>query len=227
MKKPILTLDDICKSFNQGFNNIDILLNLSCKFYEGEMIALVGPSGSGKSTLLQIAGLLDAPKSGKIFFSDNCVNNVESSKKTLFRRNYVGFVYQFHNLLPDFTALENVAIPQMISGISKKTAFKKSKKLLQQLNLNDRYNHKPGQLSGGEQQRCAIARALSNEPKLLLADEPTGNLDVLTANKVFELLYSVAKEKGLTSVVVTHNYDLASKMDKVLELKNGKLVQVN
>ena len=189
-----------------------------------EVVALIGPSGSGKSTLLQIAGLLENPTEGEVYIDgENCTGNSDNVRTAL-RRDYLGFVYQYHNLLPDFDAAENVIIPQLIAGVKYKEARDKAMWLLQRLGLNEREHHRPAELSGGEQQRVAIARALANTPKLLLADEPTGNLDPNTSDNVFLTLLEVVKETGLSALIATHNIDLANKMDRVVSLKDGKLI---
>ena len=187
-------------------------------------MSLIGPSGSGKSTLLQIAGLLENPTDGEVWINgENCTGNSDNIR-TLLRRDYLGFVYQYHNLLPDFNAVENVIIPQLIAGVKYKEAQEKAMWLLQRLGLAEREEHRPAELSGGEQQRVAIARALANTPKLLLADEPTGNLDPNTSDNVFLTLLEVVKETGLSALIATHNIDLAHKMDRVVSLKDGTLI---
>src|SRR5690606_20335800 len=184
----------------------------------GEIAALVGPSGSGKSTLLQIAGLLDHPSAGRITLGSQAVENLNENQRTLMRRDYIGFVYQFHHLQPEFTALENVAMPQIIAGKSIKEAQKKAEELLTRLGPGERLEHRPARLSGGEQQRVAIARALANDPKLLFADEPTGNLDPQTSEEVFEMLLDLVHERGIGALIATHNIHLAEQMDRILEL---------
>jgi lipoprotein-releasing system ATP-binding protein len=186
-------------------------------------VALIGPSGSGKSTLLQIAGLLEQPTDGEVFLDGEICSGNNDNVRTLLRREYLGFVYQYHNLLPDFDALENVVLPQLIAGKKYKEAADKARWLLQRLGLGDREHHRPAELSGGEQQRVAIARALANTPRLLLADEPTGNLDPNTSDNVFLTLLEVVKETGLSALIATHNIELAHKMDREVTLKDGKL----
>lgn len=221
----ILSLSGIEKSFKQGFGRLDILKGVDLKVRQGEIMALLGRSGSGKSTLLNIAGLLDNPDKGEVTLSGEKVTTAKDCERTLLRRDYIGFVYQSHNLLPEFTAAENVMIPMMIAEKSKKEAKERALYLLDMLGLADRATHRPAALSGGEQQRVAIARALANSPKLLLADEPTGNLDDENANVVFEMLLSVIKQTGLAALIATHNPEMAEKMDRRVTLKNGTLLQ--
>ena len=190
------------------------------------MVALIGPSGSGKSTLLQIAGLLDRPSGGQVFIDGQNCEKANDGLRTALRRDYMGFVYQYHNLLPDFNALENVMIPQLIAGVKESAAKEKAEWLLNRLGLKERIKHRPAELSGGEQQRVAIARALANTPKLLLADEPTGNLDPSTSDSVFLALLEIVKETGLSALIATHNMELAAKMDKQVQLKDGVLVDL-
>lgn len=224
MSKNILQLKNVCRNFNQGSEVLKVLQKVNLEIKPKEVVALIGPSGSGKSTLLQIAGLLDRPTSGEIILNGSQCSKASDFERTLLRRDYLGFVYQYHNLLPDFDALENVVIPQIIAGTKYKEAKDKAMWLLQRLGLNEREHHRPAELSGGEQQRVAIARALANTPKLLLADEPTGNLDPNTSDNVFLTLLEVVKETGLSALIATHNLDLAHKMDREVSLKNGQLV---
>jgi len=224
MNNSILVLKNIKKTFRQGNEILEVLKDVNLEIKPQEIIALIGPSGSGKSTLLQIAGLLENPTSGEIYVDGAACINGSDNMRTALRRNYLGFVYQYHNLLPDFNALENVIIPQLISGVVYKDAADKARWLLNRLGLGERENHRPAELSGGEQQRVAIARALANTPKLLLADEPTGNLDPLTSDNVFLTLLEVVKETGLSALIATHNIELAHKMDREVTLKNGCLV---
>ena len=219
-----LALKNINKTFRQGNEVLEVLKNVNLEIKPKEIVALIGPSGSGKSTLLQIAGLLENPTDGEVWINgENCTGNSDNIR-TLLRRDYLGFVYQYHNLLPDFNAVENVIIPQLIAGIKYKEAQEKAMWLLQRLGLAEREEHRPAELSGGEQQRVAIARALANTPKLLLADEPTGNLDPNTSDNVFLTLLEVVKETGLSALIATHNIDLAHKMDRVVSLKDGSLI---
>lgn len=220
-----LDIRGVHKSFSQGGENLTILQDVDLQIKAGEIVALVGPSGSGKSTLLQIAGLLDKPSTGNVLVDGQTVALANDNARTKTRRNAVGFIYQFHYLLPEFSALENVVIPQMIAGQSKKKAQERAKKLLDQLKLSHRLDHRPAQLSGGEQQRVAIARALANHPKLILADEPTGNLDPETSETVFEMLVELVRSQDVSALVATHNHQLAEKMDRILELKQGRLIE--
>ncbi len=222
----ILSLRNICKSFNQGEQKLEVLRGVNFDINEGEVVALIGPSGSGKSTLLQIAGLLELPTSGNILLNGQDCSKQSDAIRTSLRRDFLGFVYQYHNLLPDFNALENVMIPQLIAGKSPSEAKEKSGWLLNKMKLDNRLTHRPAELSGGEQQRVAIARALANTPKMLLADEPTGNLDPKTADIVFEALMNIIKETGLAALVATHNMELAKSMDKQVGLEEGRLVEL-
>lgn len=224
MNNTTLTLKNINKTFRQGNEILEVLKDVNLEIKPKEVVALIGPSGSGKSTLLQIAGLLEKPTDGEVYIDgENCTENSDNVR-TMLRRDYLGFVYQYHNLLPDFDAAENVIIPQLIAGVKYKEAQNKAMWLLQRLGLNEREHHRPAELSGGEQQRVAIARALANAPKLLLADEPTGNLDPNTSDNVFFTLLEVVKETGLSALIATHNIDLANKMDRVVSLKDGTLL---
>lgn len=219
----ILKLSHIGKTFTKGKNKLPILKNINLEINAGEIIALTGPSGSGKSTLLHISGLLDTPTHGHIYLNGKNVSKFSDKKRTLLRRNSLGFIYQSHLLLPDFTALENVLLPQLTANIPLKEAEEKAKNLLELVGLSQRIYHRSGQLSGGEQQRVAIARALANSPQLLLADEPTGNLDPITAENVFGLLLQIVKTTGLSAFIATHNPDIASRMHRQYTIKNGEL----
>ncbi|MFO0388404.1 MAG: ABC transporter ATP-binding protein [Alphaproteobacteria bacterium] len=219
----ILNLKNINKIYDQGEQKLSVLNGLNLAINKNEIVALVGPSGSGKTTLLQIAGMLDTPTSGEVWIGEENVATANDLKRTALRRVKVGFVYQFHHLLPEFSALENVMLSQMIAGVSSADAAKKSQELLGMLGLAERLTHRPAKLSGGEQQRVAIARALANDPALLLADEPTGNLDAHTAEGVFILLMKVMKERGLAGLVATHNMELAARMSRTVHLKDGKI----
>ena len=224
-KETVLNLDKVKKTYIQGKNTIPILKGASLSIKSGEVVGLVGQSGSGKSTLLQIAGLLDKATSGKVIINSYDCTNSNDKTRTNIRRDDIGFIYQFHHLLPEFTALENVIMPQLISGKSDYEATKNAKEMLKYLGLSHRFEHRPSQLSGGEKQRVAIARAIVNKPSLLLADEPTGNLDPETSAEVFRILLETAKGIGLAMLIATHNHDLAEKMDKVIALKGGILVR--
>lgn len=220
----LLEVQGLERTFSQGGETLNVLHDLSLSISEGEMVALVGPSGAGKSTLLQMIGLLDSPTAGSIRINGKSVTGQTEQQRTMLRREFIGFVYQFHYLLPEFSALENVVLPQMIAGKDRTAARAHATMLLSALGLGHRLTHRPARLSGGEQQRVAIARALANSPKLLLADEPTGNLDPQTAADVFEILVQLVKTTGIGAIVATHNLDLAEKMDRIFELKNGRLL---
>ena len=216
-----LHLSGLVRSFTQGGVVLKVLNGAELIVHAGEMVALVGPSGAGKSTLLQIAGLLEQPDAGRVEIGGQDCTGLSDDRRTALRRAHLGFVYQYHHLLPEFTAQENVILPQMIAGVSKKHARDRAQALLAGVGLAERGNHRPGQLSGGEQQRVAIARALANRPRLLLADEPTGNLDPHTADAVFEKLVGLVREEGLATLIATHNPDLARRMDRIVTLKEG------
>lgn len=226
MNDVILKLSDVKKSFKQGSQKLEVLRGVNLEIAQGEIVALIGPSGSGKSTMLQIAGLLEPPTSGRVLLNNQDCSKQNDNIRTMLRREYLGFVYQYHNLLPDFSALENVVLPQLIAGKNKKDAEERAAWLLEKMKLDNRLSHRPAELSGGEQQRVAIARALANTPKLLLADEPTGNLDPRTADLVFDALLNIIKETGLAALVATHNMELAGAMDKQITLQNGKIQDV-
>lgn len=221
MSDYLLDVQNLDKSFHQGGESLTVLKGLSMHIAKGEMVALVGPSGAGKSTLLQQIGLLDTPSAGTIFVAGQEASAMNDLQRTKLRRDFMGFVYQFHYLQPEFSALENVIIPQMIAGKKKKEARERAVKLLTALGLARRLDHRPARLSGGECQRVAIARALANKPHLLLADEPTGNLDPQTADEVFEIFVELVRSTGIGALIATHNMDLADRMDRVLELKGG------
>lgn len=220
----LLVVRKLCKHHVQGGVLLHILQNVDLWIHSGEIAALVGPSGSGKSTLLQILGLLDAPTSGQILMGDSDISRLSDTARTKLRSLHIGFVYQFHHLLPEFTALENVALPQIIAGAKMEDAMDKGMDLLQALGLGKRLDHRPATLSGGEQQRVAIARALVNDPYLLFADEPTGNLDPGTSEEVFQILLDQARTRGIGALIATHNMDLAHEMDRILELRGGRIV---
>ena len=224
MNKPVLELASIKKSFSKGSSNkIEVLKGVDLQLFPGEIVALVAPSGAGKSTLLQIAGLLDKPLSGKIFIDGQEIQNKSDNQLTMIRRREIGFVYQFHHLLPEFSSRENIDLPQLSNGVPSKDAQRRSNELLNLVNLENRSDHRPAELSGGEQQRIAICRALANKPKIILADEPTGNLDQNTTLSVFESLLKIVKKTNLAALIATHNLDLAKRMDRVVELIDGKI----
>lgn len=220
---PILALKKIARIYESKAGALRIFENLDLDMHSGEIIGLIGPSGSGKSSLLHIAGLLEKPTAGEIWIAGENVSALDEAARTRFRRMQIGFVYQFHHLLPDFNALDNVALPQMIAGVPAPKARASAGELLARLGLAGRAKHQPSQLSGGEQQRVAIARALSNAPKILLADEPTGNLDPDTSHEVFSLFRELAKERRTGLIVATHNFALAKGMDRALSLRDGNL----
>ena len=223
---PTLELKNVVKTFKQGASKLEVLKGVDFAIAPGEIVALIGPSGSGKSTMLQIAGLLEKPTKGDVWLDGQRCSKLGDNARTNLRRDYLGFVYQYHNLLGDFSAAENVALPQMIAGIGQKVANERAKWLLNRMGLGKRLSHRPSELSGGEQQRVAIARALANSPKLLLADEPTGNLDPRTSDGVFLELLSIVKETGLSALIATHNFELADKMDRKVTLRDGKLIDM-
>ena len=222
---PALHLQDLQRSYAQGSRVIEVLKGATASLYAGETVALLGPSGAGKSTLLHIAGLLERPDGGAVVINGvDCVK-LGDSERTRLRRSEIGFVYQFHHLLPEFSALENIVLPQLILGLSRAEAEERASQLLDSLGIAERGDHRPAQLSGGEQQRVAIARAVANGPRLLLADEPTGNLDPPTAERVFEQLLSLVRQSGVAALIATHNLELAARMDRTLRLKEGLLVE--
>lgn len=220
---PALTLTGIVRTFRQGDEILEVLRGCDLAVQRGEVVGLVGPSGSGKSTLLQIAGLLEKPNDGSVALDGRSAGALSDKARTALRRRGLGFVYQFHHLLPEFSALENVAIPAMIAGAGRQTAQDRAKAMLDRVGLAERLEHRPARLSGGEQQRVAIIRALVNKPSVLIADEPTGNLDEDTASIVFDLLRDLARESGVAALIATHNHGLAARMDRVMELHHGTL----
>jgi lipoprotein-releasing system ATP-binding protein len=227
LSTPTLKLTAVTRRYREGDGFLEILRGADWALYPGQAVALVAPSGAGKSTLLHIAGLLEKPDSGEVEIEGRPTSGMDDSERTALRRTHIGFVYQFHHLLPEFTAIENVMTPQMIAGLSKAESRRRAKELLDYLGLAERGTHRPSQLSGGEQQRVAIARAVANAPGLLLADEPTGNLDPETADRVFAALMSLVRATGLAVLIATHNLELAARMDKRLTLRNGLLVETD
>lgn len=219
----MLSILNISHAYKQGDNTLAILNGCSLNVSAGQIVALVGNSGAGKTTLLQLIGLLEQPQDGDIEIQGRSTRSLNDEARTSLRRHTYGFVYQFHHLLPEFSAMENVILPQLIAGVDKQTAKNIAVELLDNLGLGHRLEHRPKQLSGGEQQRVAIARALANKPKILLADEPTGNLDPTTASEVFSLLVNLVKDQKIATIIATHNHTLAKSMDRFVELKNGKL----
>jgi lipoprotein-releasing system ATP-binding protein len=221
----VLKLENITRRYREGEGQLEVFSGLNLELRAGEIVALVGQSGAGKSSLLHIAGLLEAPTSGEIYIEGVATSSLPDNDRTAIRRDAVGFVYQAHHLLPEFDALENVVLPQMIAGKSRARAQKQAERLLSVLGLGKRLTHRPSQLSGGEQQRVAIARALANRPRILLADEPTGNLDPKTSGGVFDALIATTRSEGLAALIATHNFDLAARMDRALMLHQGKLIE--
>ena len=221
-----LELSRISRRFKQGDEYLRVIEAVSLSLTPGKLTALVGPSGSGKSTLLNIAGLLESPSSGEVWINGKNVTKLSETHRTAFRRKNIGFIFQVHRLLPEFNALENIVIPQMINGLVRSSAENRAIQLLKMVNLENRKLHRPGQLSGGEQQRVSIARALSNAPAILLADEPTGNLDPATASDVFGYLKQIVYASNTAALIVTHNMKIAAQMDEMLEMRNGEIVKV-
>jgi lipoprotein-releasing system ATP-binding protein len=219
----VLELRNIDKLFYQADQKINALSDINLKINNSELVALIGPSGSGKTTLLQIAGLLDSPSAGEIIINGVNASKADDKTRTELRKNHLGFVYQFHHLLPEFSAVENVALPLLIQGQKKSVSLSEAQKILEEVGLSDRLHHKPSQLSGGQQQRVALARAIVSKPKLILADEPTGNLDSELSEKIFDLLKELAKNHQISCLVVTHNLDLAKKTDRIIEIRDGKI----
>lgn len=218
-----LSLQDVRRTFLQGDRRLDVLRGVTLDLRAGEIVALVGQSGSGKSTLLHIAGLLERPDGGDVLVDGRAAGGQSDRERTTLRRRFLGFVYQYHHLLPEFSALENVMLPQMLNGLSKAEAKLRAAELLAMVHLKDRGDHRPGRLSGGEQQRVAIARAVANAPRVLLADEPTGNLDSETADAVFRQLLALVRETGMAALIATHNHELAARMDRTVHLRDGQL----
>lgn len=225
MSDTILELKDIKRWFGDGDTRLNVLNGVNLKIDRGEIVALTGPSGSGKSTLLYVTGLLDKPSSGELFLAQQSCAKMSEQQRTQMRRKYLGFVYQAHLLLPDFSALENVMMPLLIAGVNTYEAEMRATELLTKMGLSHRLKHRSGELSGGEQQRTAIARALANTPTLLLADEPTGNLDPQTSEKVFGELLALVRQTGLSALIATHNPELAQKMDRRVHLEAGLLIE--
>ena len=222
--EPVFRISGIVRTYRQGRSALEILRGVDLDVREGEIVALVGPSGAGKSTLLHVAGLLERPDQGEVSIAGEACGTLNDEARTRIRRENIGFVYQYHHLLAEFSALENIAMPQIIAGRAKKEALERSRQLLNSLGLEDRADHRPGRLSGGEQQRVAIGRALANVPKVLLADEPTGNLDPHTADDVFAVMLDLVRSAGVAALIATHNPALAARMDRVVRLEDGILV---
>jgi lipoprotein-releasing system ATP-binding protein len=225
MSDAMLRLSGISKTYNRGkTNEVRVLDGVDLTIAAGEMVALVAPSGAGKSTLLHIAGLLDTPNTGAVEINGEDMTGLSDRRRTIARRQEVGFVYQFHHLLPEFTAAENIVLPQLANGVARATATARAQDLLTRVGVGARAGHRPSAMSGGEQQRVAFCRALANKPRLLLADEPTGNLDPATSDRVFEALMSLVRDTGLAALIATHNLELAARMDRVVRLDAGKVV---
>ncbi|WP_394196219.1 ABC transporter ATP-binding protein [Litoreibacter albidus] len=225
MSNAALLLDGVEKVYNQGKpNEIAVLRGVHLEVAPGEVVAMVAPSGAGKSTLLHMAGLLDTPDAGRVTIAGDDLSGKSDRARTAARRSKIGFIYQFHHLLPEFTALENIVLPQLAAGVPKGEAQERALDLLGKVGVAARAAHRPGELSGGEQQRVAFCRALANQPGLLLADEPTGNLDPGTSDQVFDALMTLARDTGLAALIATHNLELAGRMDRVVRLENGVLV---
>jgi lipoprotein-releasing system ATP-binding protein len=224
MSDAVLTLSAIKRGYREGPARVEVLKGADLSINRGEMVALVAPSGAGKSTLLHVAGLLEKPDSGDVHIEGKLLGDIDEAGRTALRRSTIGFIYQFHHLLPEFTALENIVMPQLIRGFSKREAEVRGRELLSVLGLEPRLNHRPSELSGGEQQRVAIARALANGPALLLADEPTGNLDPKTSDTVFSALSALVRGAGVGALVATHNLELAGRMDRRVTIVDGLVV---
>ena len=224
-RKTVLNLSGVERHYGQGETSLSILNGADFSLVSGEIVALVAPSGTGKSTLLHLAGLLEHPDAGDVTIGGRACNGLSDEERTSIRRSDIGFVYQFHHLLPEFTAIENIMMPQLIGGLSKGEARERACQLLDYMRIGHRGEHRPSELSGGEQQRVAIARAVANAPRLLLADEPTGNLDPKTASYVFEALEALVRQSGLAALIATHNHDLAARMDRRVTIEGGKVVE--
>ncbi|MEG3348929.1 ABC transporter ATP-binding protein [Novacetimonas sp. GS1] len=221
-----LRLEQVSRSYRSGEETLCVLDGADLVLHPGEIVALVAPSGTGKSTLLHLAGLLEYPDAGRVVIDGVDAGRLNDMQRTEIRRDRIGFVYQFHHLLAEFTARENVILPQMIAGVSRRHARERADELLGAFGLSHRLDHLPGKLSGGEKQRVAIARALANRPRILLADEPTGNLDVQTSDTVFDALIAMVRDHGVAALIATHNMDLAVRMDRIVTLRDGQLVEV-
>ncbi|GAB1716077.1 MAG: ABC transporter related protein [Nitrobacter sp.] len=224
---PVVYLHDIKRQYTQGETRLTILDGAKLALWAGQSVALVAPSGSGKSTLLHIAGLLESPDAGEVYIGGAATSGLSDRERTQIRRTDVGFVYQSHRLLPEFTALENVMLPQMIRGLKRSETVKRAREILAYLGLEDRVTHRPAELSGGEQQRVAIARAVANAPRVLFADEPTGNLDPHTADHVFNALMQLVKATRVAMLIATHNMELADRMDRRVSLENGQVIELD
>jgi lipoprotein-releasing system ATP-binding protein len=225
-QRPIVFLHEVTRRFRQGDSTLEILKGAELAVWPGQTVALVAPSGAGKSTLLHIAGLLEHADGGEVYLDSVATSHMSDAARTRIRRADIGFVYQFHHLLPEFSAVENVMLPQMIRGLNRAEAQGRAAELLSYLGLKERLTHRPAELSGGEQQRVAIARAVANAPRILLADEPTGNLDLRTSERVFGALDQLVRASGLAAIVATHNLDIAAKMDRRVTIRDGVVVEL-
>jgi lipoprotein-releasing system ATP-binding protein len=223
---PVLFLQDVERHYRQGDDTLEILKGAELAVWSGQSVALVAPSGAGKSTLLHIAGLLEHPDGGEVFINSTPTTKLSDVERTKIRRIEIGFVYQFHHLLSEFSALENVMLPQMVRGLSKREAVVRATEILSYLGLQERLTHRPSELSGGEQQRVAIARAVANAPRVLLADEPTGNLDPRTSERVFSSLTQLVRASGLAAIIATHNMDIAARMDRRVTIRDGRVLEL-
>ena len=223
--EPVLELADVRRTFVQGDKRLEVLRGVDLQLRPGEIVALIGQSGSGKSTLLHIAGLLERPDAGSVRIAGTACEKMGDGERTMLRRTHLGFVYQYHHLLPEFSAVENVMLPQMLAGLTRAEARERAEQLLRMVGLTERASHRPARLSGGEQQRVAIARAVANVPRILLADEPTGNLDGETADLVFGQVLALVRQTSMAALIATHNPDLAGRMDRRVILKDGVLSQ--
>ena len=222
--KPVLSVRNLTRQYQSGENILRVLVGANIDIYPGEVVGLIGPSGSGKSSLLHAAGLLETPTSGEVWIKGQECLGLKDDARTKVRREEVGFVYQFHHLLREFNAIDNVALPQMANGVGQATARDEAARLLTIMGLRDRIDHQPGQMSGGEQQRVAIARAMANKPSIILADEPTGNLDPATSGNVFQSLFDLTRTEGVAALVATHNMNLTTYMDRVVTVRDGAIV---
>ena len=223
LASPALELRGVRRIFKQAATELVVLNGIDLVLRPGEIVALVGPSGAGKSTMLHVAGLLERPDGGAVLIGGEDCGSLSEERRTLLRRSHIGFVYQFHHLLPEFSALENVMLPQMIAGVARRSARGKAAELLDRVGLGPRAGHRPARLSGGEQQRVAIVRALANDPEILLADEPTGNLDHATGESLMDTLLDLVRRTGLAALIATHNLDLARRLDRIVALEDGRL----
>src|SRR5262245_58029014 len=226
MTGPLIELKGVERHYVQGQRKLTVLSGADFSLARGEMVAMVAPSGAGKSTLLHLAGLLERPDAGDVILNGRACGRLSDDERTAIRRNDIGFVYQFHHLLPEFSAMENIVIPQLVRGLTRKEAEARAAQLLDYMKIGKRAEHRPSELSGGEQQRVAIARAVANAPLALLADEPTGNLDPSTASYVFEALEALVRQSGLSALIATHNHELAGRMDRRVTLVEGKIVEM-